>query len=155
MITATVEEVRNAYRAFRRINEETRLPQKPAWRISRLLGKLKPVVVSFEETQLKLFLDAGGHQAGGGVQIDGPEREEGEPAADWRKRFADHREKLNKLNEEIRALNAENVEIDYDAIPLALFEDDEKTPAEKRRQFSANDFADCGQFITDEPEKPK
>jgi hypothetical protein len=153
MVKCTVQEVRDAHRALRRINEEVRLPQKAAWRVSRLLAKLKPEVVSFEETQLKLFRDAGGVQTGGGVQIDAPERRDDENAMDWAARQKEHRGTLNKLNDELRDLNKNEVEIDYDPLLLALFEDDDTTPKDKRRQFSANDFADVGPFICETEKK--
>lgn len=153
MIKATVQQVRDAYRAFTRINEEVRLPQKPAWRVARLLGQLKPVVRSFEETQLKLFKNAGGVQGDRGISIPALEREEGEPAADWKGRQDERRELINELNDEIKRLNDEEVEINYDPIPISLFEDEDKTPPEKRRQFSANDFADAGPFLVEDEKK--
>lgn len=153
MIKATVQEVRDAHRAFRRINEEVRLPQKAAWRVARLLNLLKPVVRDFEETQLKLFLDAGGVQLGGGVQLESPVRQDGQSIDDFNKIQTAHRETVNKLNDELRGLNKNDVEIQYDAIPLTLFEDEEATPKEKRRQFSANDFADAGPFISETEKK--
>ena len=148
MISSTVAEVREAFRAFRRINEEVRLPQKAAWRIARLLNKLKPEVLAFEEAQLKIYTDAGGQQGGGGIEIVAPEREEGEAAETWAARQQAHRDKLNALSAELRALNRNEVEIDYDPLPISLFDEDDKTLPEKRRLFSANDFADCGPFIT-------
>jgi len=153
MIKATVQEVLDSHKAFRRINEEVRLPQKAAWRVARLLNKLKPEVKNFEEAQLKLFMDAGGVQSGGGVQLEALEREDDESSAEWAKRQKEHRDTLNKLSDEMRGLSKNEVEIDYDPIPLVLFEDDEKTPAEKRRQFSANDFADAGPFLVETDKK--
>ena len=153
MIKTTVEQVRAAHKAFRRINEEVRLSQKAAWRVARLLNQLKPVVRDFEETQLKLFLDAGGVQTGGGAQLEAIERLDDESSSEWATRQKNRRETLNGLSNDIRELNKNEVEINYDSIPLTLFEDDEKTPAEKRRQFSANDFADAGPFLTETEKK--
>lgn len=148
MIKASVEEVRAAYRALRRINEEVRLTGKAAWRVSRLLNKLKPEVVSFEEAQLALFRGAGGSHAGGGIQIEPPARGDDESQADWDAKLKEHKERINKLNDNLMALNKESVEIDYDPLPLSLFDDD-SMPKEKQPRFSANDFADLGQFLTE------
>lgn len=150
MIKAKVEEVRAAYKAFLRIAEENRLPQKPAWRVSRLLGKLKPVVRDFEQTQLRLFRDAGGVERNGGIVLEGPARMEFDTDAEWQAKLDKHNQAVNDLNTQFRGLNAEEVEIDYDALPVNLFEDAENVPAEKRMRFSPNDFADAGPFIKEE-----
>ncbi len=149
MITSTVSEVRAAYRAFRRMGDELRLPQKAAWRVSRLLNKLKGVVVDFEETQLKLFLNAGATQSAGGLQLEALER--GKSASDeaWNARLKERREITNKLNEDLMALNQEPVQIDYDAIPLSLF----KGNGAQDLMVAPVDFADAGSFIVDDEEK--
>ena len=152
-VKTTVQEVRDAYRAFKRISEEVRLPQKPAWRIGRLLNRLKPVVVDFEETQLQLYRGAGGYENGRGVEIKVPIREEGEDPVVFMERQRDHEAAVARLAEEIRALSGEEVEIDYDPIPLSLLQDDATTKPDKRRQFSPNDFADAGVFIVDDEVK--
>ena len=146
-IKATVEECRLAYGALRRINEEVRLPQKPAWRVSRLMGKLKPVVTAFEETQLKLFRDAGGTEEGRGITLKAPERGDDEASDAFEARMQEYRDAIGRLNDELRALNREDNEIDYDPVPLEMFADSDKIPEEKRMRFSANDFMDCGPFL--------
>ena len=148
-LKATIEEARLAYGALRRMNESVKLPQKPAWRVARLMGKLKPIVTDFEETQLKLFKDAGGEQAGNGVQIPPLERREDEPSSSWEARQKERRETIAKLNDDLRELNKTEVDVDYDAIPLSMFEDKEGTPEDKKMRFSANDFHDLGPFITE------
>lgn len=150
MLKATVQECREAFIAFRRINEEVRLPQKPAWRISRLQTLLKPVCISFEETQQKLLTDAGATHGAQGLGLNPPVREVGEPNTDWVARDKAFSATLSEYLSAQKALNAEEVEINYDPIPLKLFDDDEKTPADKRRQFSANDFMNCGKFLVEE-----
>lgn len=149
MISVTVEQIRLAYGALRRINEETKLPQKAAWRLARLLGKMKPIMVDFEQAQVKIFLDAGGYHSGNGVSIDAPVRGEDETAEAWATRQKTHRELVNKLNDDVKKLNDEVEEIDYEPIPMSLFEDDEKTPVDKRRVFRANDFADAMPFLAE------
>jgi hypothetical protein len=149
MITATVQEVRLAFVAISRINEEVKLPQKAAWRVSRLLGQLKPVVADFETTQLKLFKDAGAQEKGGGLELKPPERN-GEDDLKWTAVLAEHEKAVNELNTEMRALNEQVVEINYDAIPLSLFDDPPDTPVEKQRVFYANDFLNAGQFIRED-----
>jgi len=145
MITATVKEICDAYRAFCRIGE-VRLPPKAAWRVSRILSKLKLVVIDFEETQKKLFLDIGGELTTTGVQILPIERNKNENDEDWNKRLAKQRETLIKLNADMTALNKEEVKIDYDPIPLSLFNGHD----EKNIFIAPCDFADAGQFIQDD-----
>lgn len=146
-IKATVKEVLEANRALRRINEEVRLPQKAAWRVARLLGQFKPVVVDFEMTQLKLYRDAGGVERGNGVEIAAVERGEDEPQADWLQRRAEHDDAVNGLGEQIRALQANEIDINYDPLPLSLFADED---SKTKKLYSANDFADAGPFIAED-----
>lgn len=140
MIKCTVQECRDAHRALRRINEEVKLPAKAAWRVARLLSKLKSIVADFEEAQLKMFLQAGGVQVGNGVQIEALTRGEEESQPDWEKRQAERKAALDKLSEEIRTLTKAEESIDYDAIPLSLFGE---------AAMLANDLADVGPFVTD------
>jgi len=148
-IKAKVEEVRTAYGALRHMNDEIRLPQAAAWRVARLMGKLKPIVADYEEAQLKLFKDVGGIASQQGINIPPLERGEDESAKDWKKRQDERRADIDALNEAMRELNKNEVEVDYDPLPLNLFEDKEDTPEDKKKKFSANDFADLGPFITE------
>jgi hypothetical protein len=149
-IKATVQEIRDAFSAFTRMNEEVRLPQKAAWRVARLMGKLKPVVTSFEETQLKLMKDAGGKANDTGFAITAEPRKDGETEAEYRTRMEEHRIVVDTLFEELKALGKEEVEIDYDPIPLSFFADSDKIAEEKRPRFSANDFLKAGSFIKED-----
>lgn len=150
MIKTTVGECVTAYRALRRINEEVRLPQKPAWRIARLLNKIKSVVVDYDATQDKLFRDAGAVPADGGLRLEDPKREDGETLDTFQKRKQNYLTSLNNIHAEQQALGKESVEIDYDLIPLSLLQDDEKTDAPgKQRRYSANDFADASSFFSE------
>lgn len=149
MIEATVEQVRLAFTALRSMGAQ-KLPQKPAWRISRLLGKLKPIVAAFEETQLKFFEGLGGQSTDGGMMIPPLERNTGEEDEPWKARLEEHRVAMNNLNKEPRELNKEVVEIDYNPLPLDMFGDADGTPEHRKMTFSANDLADLGPFITDE-----
>lgn len=141
MIQATVQQVRDAHRSFRRINEEVRLPAKAAWRVARLLNKLRTEVVAFEQTQLKLFRDVGGVEHNGGVTLREPERADKETDVALAQRMTEHHATVSRLSDAIRNLNNETVEIDYDPIPLEFFED---------RPVSANDFADAAPFIRED-----
>lgn len=145
MISCTVEDVRSAYRAFRRIGDEVRLPQKAAWRVSRLISKLKPIVVDFEETQRKLFLDAGAAAMGGLVQIE-PLVRGSESDDEWVARLEKRRDTVNQLNSDIAALTKEGVSVDYDPIPLSLF----KGTDNKDTAISPVDFSDAGPFIIED-----
>lgn len=137
---ATINECREAYPALRRINEEVRLKQKAAWRISRLLGKIKAEVVDFEGVQTKLFMDAGGVVVGNSISIPPPVRA-AEDDATWEDLKVKHKEKVAALGKELTALGNEEVEISYDPISMTLFEEDVK--------ISANDLADAGPFLVE------
>lgn len=138
---ATVEEVKDAFRALSRISEENRLVAKSAWRVSRMLGKLKPVVKDFEHTQLKLYRDAGGVQSGNGIVIEPPARDDDESETDYRARLDAHNQKMNSLIDQMQELGAEKVSIDYDPLPFSLLGDESK--------LSPNDLSALGPFITE------
>lgn len=139
MLKVTVQQAREAYRALRRVNDEVRLPAKAAWRVGRLLTKVKAVVADFEQTQLKLFLQHGGVQSGNGVTISEPLRN-GESDEDWTSIMAKHMAKIAEVNAQLKVLNGEPVEIDHEPISIALFED---------AKVSANDLADAGPFVAE------
>ena len=147
MITATLQEVREAHQALRSINSYTRLTSDPAWKVSRLLGKLKRLVVDYEETQLKLYKDAGGLENMGGVALDIAPRSKDESEEYFATRVRDHRVKVDGLLAELRALNKQQVEIESDPLPLSLFKDRDNTPDAEQKKYNANDFVDAGVFI--------
>lgn len=144
MVKATVQEVVDAFGAFTSIGAE-KLSAKAAYRVSRLISKLKSEVRDFEETKRKLFLDAGGVNEAGDITIKGPDRCDGESQADFDARVKQHAEVVNKLSDDINALLKEPVEIDYDPIPMTLFEN-ESDPA-KSAQLRPVDLANAGPFI--------
>lgn len=151
MIKATIQECRSALVAFSRIFEETKLDQKAAWRVSRLIGKLHPVVRDFEKTQLKLYKDAGGVQVGNGVEVRGVTRRDGETDEAWEQRNAEHNAKLNKLMDELRDLNQSEVEVQYDAIPLSMLPTERKNAQGEKEpvEYRATDLTNAGPFLTD------
>ena len=147
MLNVSVNEVRLAYNAFRRMNEEIRLQQKPAWRVSRLLGKLKPVVASFEETQLKLYNDAGGIEGGGGIQLTLTPKGENETAESFSARQKEFSAKVSALNNDLRELGEESVDVDYDPLPWSMFDDAPNASEDKKLKYNPNDLADAGPFL--------
>jgi hypothetical protein len=110
-----------AYNALSRIFEEVKLPTKAAWRVSRVLSRIRPIVVSFETTQRKLFLDAGGRIEGQSVLIDNVERMNDESDFTFATRREEHRQQMSKLQDEVMELDQEVVALDCDPIPLSLF----------------------------------
>lgn len=135
---ATVQQIRAAYQALTRIGQSTLLPAKAAWRVARLLNKLRPVVATFEETQLNLFLSAGGVQTDRAVEIAAPVRGDETDEA-WAVRGKAHRDRVNKLNADLMELNKAEEDIDYDPLPLDVFGEDV--------HVSAIDFAELGPFL--------
>jgi hypothetical protein len=155
VIKATVQEIRDAFVGFRNLGAKVRLPEKAAWRVGRLVSKLKAVVIQFEERQLEIFQQAGGVQTGGGIEIQPPTRLHDDSEDAWQDKLKAHREKMKDIAARIRTINAEIEEIDYDRLPRNLF----KWTAEDKpdaREFSWNDLSDIGDFIIDTDEvKPK
>lgn len=147
MIKATIQECRDAYVAFAGQGGigSAALPHKAAWRVSRVIGKLKTVVRDFEETHRKLLMDAGGVANGNVVEIAAPERKEGESQADFEGRQKKHIETIHDLNKAVTELTKEEVEVSYDPIPLDLF-GDERNP-EKSAQLRPVDLESAGPFI--------
>jgi len=148
MIEATLQEVTLAYRALRRINDETRQPAKAAWRISRLLGKMSSPLKHYEEAQVKLILDAGGIRTVTGAMLQEPVRN-GEDPETWAKILEDDSRERLQLREQLTLLSEEKIKIEYDPIPLTMLDDDPAAPPDKKRGYSANDFADLGPFISE------
>lgn len=149
-IKVTILEVRQAYRALRRINEEARLLWESAWETSKVLNKQRPLVLNFEETQAKLFRDAGAVPADGGLKLEDPVRGEDEPGEDFSARMAEYREKARALDEAIREMNALVVEVDCAPLPLRYFKDEGNVKPEKRKLYSGNDLADAAPFLEKE-----
>lgn len=155
MIKATVEEVRDAYLALSRMFDEVKLGRDATWRVSRLLGQLKPVAKGFERSQAKLYLDMGGQKTAQGVVLSGIDRNEGESDAGWTERKNAFREKVNTLHDDVDGLLAQEVEINYDPIPLSMLP--KKSKGERGEEvdveYRATDLAAAGQFIVDDTKK--
>jgi hypothetical protein len=147
MITCNIREATIGYGALRRIAQTT-LPQKGAWRVARLINKIKAVVVEFEETQTELFLNAGAVRTQAGVELPELVREDHESDIEWGVRVDRRRQLISTIHSEIEAARKKEVEIDYDPIPTTLFEKPGKKP-EEEVDFSANDFADAAPFLTE------
>ena len=141
MIKATLREALNAHRALQRIGE-TKLPAKSAWRVGRLISKLRPISEDYQKTQQKLILDHGGVRSGIEISLAPPVRN-GEDEAAFGVLMSAYRKKVQELNDAMEAVLAEAVEVDYDPIPLALFEPD----ADHSAQLAPNDLSGAGPFI--------
>lgn len=153
MIKATVQEVRLAFAALSRIFEQTKLDQKSAWRISRMLGKLKGHVRDFERVQLKLYMDAGGIIDGRGITINPPQpKQADETLAEYERRLNEYRERTSRLSREIDALNECVVEVDYDPIPISLLPKERKNEKGENEpvEYSVLDLVEAGPFIVDD-----
>lgn len=149
MIQTTLQTAREAYQALRNINGYTKLSSDPAWKMSRLLNKLKPFVVDYEEAQLKLYRDSGGLEQMGGVSVLPPVKGKDEEDADFEARSNTFRKELDGLYAELRQLNKQGVEIECSPLPLSIFKDKDNTPEDRQKAFNGNDFADAGPFIVE------
>mgnify|MGYP001559816172 FL=1 len=156
MIKTTIFGVRSAFLAFTRIFEETKLDQKATWRVSRLLGQLKQHVKDYERAMQKLYKDAGGIVDGRGISMDVLlPLQDGEELSDYEKRRDLYREKANGLSEALEALNDNEVEVNYDAIPLSILPKERKNDKGEKEpiEYRATAFANAGPFIVDDSEK--
>ena len=149
MIKVDKAEVARAYNAFRRMNEENRWGQDPAWKIATRLRKMRPIVEQFEEVQLKIYKDAGFEPSGRGMQLVLKERGPDETPAAYEERRVAYVATTNKVNDEIRELGKGEVEVDGDPIPRSLFVDPPNTPDDKKLRLSPNDLADAWAFISE------
>ena len=144
---ATVQECRDAFKAFSGPGGigSVVLPAKAAWRVSRLISKLKPVVRDFEETQRKLIIDAGGRESGGMIELKNDPKGKTESDADFKAREAAFLQQINDHTKAVEELTKEEVEVDYESIPLSLFEN-EREP-DKSPALKPMDLANAGPFI--------
>lgn len=155
MINTTVREVREAFPALSRMFEEVKMGQKAAWDVSRLLGKMKPVVRDFERAQVKLYREAGGQQGSGGVILTGIERRKGEEDEEWQVRKDAFRETVNRLHDEVDALDEQEISIELQPIKLSAMPKKRKNERgeDVDVEYRATDLAAAGPFIVDDSEK--
>lgn len=143
MIKVKIQDAKTAYVAFTEIGQIA-LPPKAAYRVARLISKLRGPVSSFEETQHKLYLEAGGVLSGNSISVKAPERLDDESPEEFQQREAEHIAKVQQLRQGMKELLDEEVEIDYDPIPLSLFDNDSPERAAKLKPV---DLANAGPFI--------
>lgn len=136
MIQATVQQALTAFPALQRLSAVP-LGAKAAWRLSRLLGKVKSVIIDFETTQKQIFLDAGGVVVGNQLSILEPMRN-GQDDAAWELFMNAHKAKIVALTEQMNELMSESIEIAYEPIDIGLFGD---------AKVSANDLEEAGPFL--------
>lgn len=152
MIKAKLSDARNAFIAFSRIFEETKLGQDPTWAVSRMLRHLKGHVKDFDRAQSKLYRDRGGVVVGNGVQMQTlQERDKNESLAEFEARFQSYRENCNALADEIEDLTDRDIEVDLDPIPMSIFPKKRKNEKGEEEEilYRATDIANAGPFVTD------
>lgn len=110
MIEATLREVVEAYPVLEKVGQE-KLPPKAAWRVARLLAKLRSEHRDYSKVRLEAFKKYGESEDGGQT-------------------YTVPLEKHAALNEELEQVLAENVKIDYEPIPLELFGESHLAPAD-------------------------
>lgn len=80
----TVQEVMNAYGALRNLGA-LKMPAKAAYRVARLMAKLRPEAATVEERRTAIIRELGAaDDANGGFRIDGAEK-----VADFHKRMSE------------------------------------------------------------------
>lgn len=149
MIKAKISEVVAAFTALRKLNEEIRLGQDPAWKMAAMLRHLKPTVEDYETVQLKLYKDAGGVESGNGIQMNLEPQGDEEKAEDFAARRKAFIAMTSRLNDELREMGKREVEIERDPLTLAMFTDPPNTPDDRKMTFNPNWLADAGPFLTE------
>jgi hypothetical protein len=143
----TIREIQEAYGAFERVLKE-KLPAKAAWRCSRLLVKVKSELRKFEEFQRDLYLKAGGISQGAQVLIQRPAKKKDETDEAFAERVTAYMKTSHELTTTIKALLDEEISIDYEPIPLALF-------ALEGIKLAPFDLAELGPFICSDGDEPE
>lgn len=158
-IKATIQDVRDAFGALTRLNEETKLGQDAAWSVARMIRKLKTHVKEYERVQLKMYKDHGGIVVGNGIEIPpmqpraiGKEGFFTESLEDYEKRFDVYRERANKLSNELEGANAREVDVELEPLKLSIFPKKHKNDKgeEVETNYNGNHFANAGPFIVRE-----
>lgn len=166
MIKATIKECREAFGAMSKVFGGVKLPRDTNWRVSRLIGLLEQQQREYQRSSSKLYMDAGAHFTGtDGFAIDAVvRRREKEKEEDFLKRQAAHSVKMNKLYEDLEKLDAREVQVNYDPIPLSWFPAAEKGEKgeDVETQYPGGVFAYLDKFTVDDvgldsaaPEKKK
>jgi hypothetical protein len=121
----------SAYAAFTRIGKKELTP-KGSYRVGRLISKLRTEAREWEEQQVKLLREHGGKDEEGSVVLRKPEREEDESDEAFSVRVVEHGNNMKALDVAVKAIMEEMVKIDYDPIPLEMFETQEADPSDPK-----------------------
>lgn len=154
MIEVKLSDAISAHRAFTRIGEAD-MPPKAAYRVARLIAKLRAEEVAYTEAHVKILKANGGTAVGGGAAPpQPPQREKDETDAAFAERSKQHDAAMVKIADELTVLIGDTVRIDYDPIPLSMFEKTEPDANDKSRQvvkpnLKPNDISQVLAFIED------
>lgn len=153
MIKVALSAALGALRAFEHIGAAP-MPPKAAYRVARLIAKLRAEDRAFGEVQGKILKENGGTSTGTGVSIRAPERKKDESDAAFAERRASHEAAMIKITEQLIDLGKQQIEIEYDPIPLSLFELNEQDPADPKAKvikpnLTPNDVAAALPFFSD------
>lgn len=132
-----------AYQRFLKIGKE-KLPPKASYRVGRVIAKLRSESNQWDETQLKLLREHGGVETPDGMvslrEPEKPVRQDGESDADFSAKtsayeaaLAAHKQHIKALNDAAKQVMEEEVKIDYDPIPLEMFEVREPDPEDHQK----------------------
>ena len=153
MIEVMLKDALSAHVALQRIGKAELTP-KGSYRVGALIRKLRAESALIEETQLRLLRANGGVDENGSVSIKQPARKDGESDEDLAAREAEHQARLKTLTEGVKAVLDDKVKIDYDPIPLSMFEVPDPDDPKKERMkstISPNDMSFVIDFV--DPEK--
>ncbi len=154
-IEVTLERAIAAHRAFTRIGT-AELPPKAAYRVARLIAKLRSEELAFNDAHAALLKSKGGKSTGAGAAPpEPPKREKDETDEAFAAREEAYKALMVDLTEELVKMSEENVKIEYDPIPLTLFEKTEPVdPSDPKARalksnIKPNDLADVLDFVAD------
>ena len=155
MIEVKLSEAISAHRAFTRIGEAD-MPPTAAYRVGRLIAKLRSEQLAYQDAHVKLLKSKGGESVGGGAAPPPePVREKDEADDAFAAREAAYKATMVEIADELVTLMEQTVKIDYDPIPLKLFEKTEPDPSDPKvkvvkSNLKPNDMADVLPFIKEE-----
>lgn len=121
MIEVTIGNVVDALPVLERLAQE-KLPVRAAWRISRLILRLRPVLPAFEQARLAIFQKLGAPTVDGkGYTVPAP--------------------RTTELKAELEELLARTVEVEQEQIPVSFFDG---------AMVSPSDFLALGPFLVEQ-----
>lgn len=143
MIKATVLEYRNAYPALLAAFD-MKLKGKAAYRVTRMISKVKSVLIDAEDLQTQIIKAAGGEMIpnpNGGTQLGlkPPARNKDHTDDEHNAVEEEFKESVESVTASMKALNEDDRTIEWDPIPMSMFDES--------FTFAPKDLVELDKFI--------